>query len=183
MMSNQSSSAASWCSRHGRSAGLLIMRLAVGSVFVWQGAQKLFGGMDKVTGMVSGLGFPAPTFFAWVLALVEFIGGIAIILGSGIVLMSILLTVAMLVAFFAVHNASFAQGGMGAFLLIGSTLGFAFTGAGKYNLCRAFGMGGHPCLCGCGMDGGCACADRKDKMMKEGCCQDGHGHEGQNHKH
>lgn len=173
---------------HGRSAGLFIMRLAVGFVFIWQGAHKLFGGMDMVTGMVSGLGFPAPTFFAWVLALVEFLGGIAIVLGSGICVMSILLAISMLVAFFGVHNASFAQGGMAPFLLIGSTIGFAFTGAGKWNACRMMGMKNHAWACGCGCGkgsagcgcgGNCRCADKNGKMM-EGCCQDEQGHE---HKH
>lgn len=175
-MSTQNSSCASWCAMNGRSAGLFIMRLAVGFVFIWQGAHKLFGGMDMVTGMVSGLGFPAPAFFAWVLALVEFLGGIAIVLGSGICLMSALLTVAMLVAFFGAHDASFAKGGMAPFLLIGSTLGFAFTGAGKWNLCRLMGMKNHAWACGCGCNGAseCACAG-KDSKMQGGCCKNGEG--------
>ncbi len=172
---------------NGRSAGLFIIRFFVGFVLVWQGGNKLFGGMDAVTGMVAGLGFPAPAFFAWVLGLVEFFGGLILIVGSGIRVASVLILIAMLVAFFGVHKGSFALGGIAPFLIIGSMLGFIFTGAGKWNICRVLGLKGHAWMCGCAdevccakegcAEGGCSgsCGSMKAKEVKDECCG-GHDH-------
>lgn len=65
-------------------AALLVLRLALGAIFILHGYGKVFGhmpSMEMFSGMVSKIGFPMPGFFAWVAALTEFAGGIAILLG------------------------------------------------------------------------------------------------------
>ena len=62
--------------------GLLIARIVLGVVFIAHGYQKLFTiGVDGVFGFLASLGIPLPNFFAWVLSLTEFFGGIVVLLG------------------------------------------------------------------------------------------------------
>lgn len=65
--------------------GLLALRIAAGVIFIFHGYGKLFGdspGMTGFTMMVGKIGFPLPAFFAYVAALAEFVGGIAMLLGA-----------------------------------------------------------------------------------------------------
>src|SRR3989344_4150139 len=58
-----------------------INRILLGLLMLGAGLVKLFVFKSAgVTGMLSGFGFPAPTFFAWVLILSEIVFGIAILL-------------------------------------------------------------------------------------------------------
>lgn len=59
------------------------IRIALAIVLVLHGYDKLFGatGIDGFTGFLTSQGFPAAAFFAWVVALLEFFGGIAIGIG------------------------------------------------------------------------------------------------------
>ncbi|MCR4285205.1 MAG: DoxX family protein [archaeon] len=55
-------------------------RILLGLLMLIPGLSKLFiMGADAVSGMLSGFGFPAPLFFAWVLIIAEIATGIAII--------------------------------------------------------------------------------------------------------
>jgi len=61
---------------------LLPLRVGVGIVFIVHGGQKLFlFGFPGVARFLSGLGFQPPMFWAVVVTLVEFFGGIAILAG------------------------------------------------------------------------------------------------------
>src|SRR2546427_9908856 len=61
--------------------GLTVLRVIVGIVFLVHGAQKLFVfGFHGVAGMLGGMGIPVPAVSAVILALVEFLGGTAILL-------------------------------------------------------------------------------------------------------
>ena len=164
-----SSSCAAWFSKRGVATGLFILRVFVAVVFIRAGAMKLFGGMDMFTGMVDGLGFPAPAFFAYVAALIEFVGGIAVLLGIGTRVFAALLAVVIGTAFFGAHDASL-QAGLAPFVLMGATLGLAFTGSGSCAIgcprCRK----GDGSSCCCGLTSGCgdcACSDKKGKD----CCK------------
>lgn len=58
----------------------LVNRILLGLLMLVPGLIKLFYmGSDAVTGMLSGMGFPAPAFFAWVLILSEIVFGLAIL--------------------------------------------------------------------------------------------------------
>ncbi len=62
--------------------GLLIGRIAVGALFLLAGINKLNGGIDGLSGMIAGAGFPAPVAIAWLVAIFEVATGAAIILGK-----------------------------------------------------------------------------------------------------
>ena len=60
--------------------GHTLLRVTLGLMFAIAGFNKVMG-IDGVTGMLSGLGFPVPLFFAWILALSELVFGALIFLG------------------------------------------------------------------------------------------------------
>lgn len=60
--------------------GHTLLRVFIGLMFVLAGFKKVTG-IDGVTGMLSGLGFPAAVFFAWVLALAELVLGLFVFAG------------------------------------------------------------------------------------------------------
>lgn len=92
-----------WCESEGyKNFALVLARVIIGVVFIMAGWGK-FQNVEMVSGMFEGWGFPAPTFFVWVTALVEFVGGIGLVLGVFTKLWSLLLAVTMLVALLAVH--------------------------------------------------------------------------------
>ncbi len=65
-----------------QSWGLTILRLAVGTVFLAHGAQKVFVfGHAGVAGMLGSMRIPLPSLMAVVLMAVEFLGGAALLLG------------------------------------------------------------------------------------------------------
>ena len=62
--------------------GLTILRVVIGLVFFVHGFQKLFVmGFGGVAGFLAPLGVPAAGLFAVIVTLVEFLGGLALILG------------------------------------------------------------------------------------------------------
>jgi putative oxidoreductase len=84
--------------------GLLLLRLAVGAVFVMHGGQKIFvWGPRGVAGFLGPLGFPLPLVAAIVLMSVEFFGGLAVFLGIFTRYAAALLAIVMLVAISVVH--------------------------------------------------------------------------------
>lgn len=60
---------------------ILVARIALGLLFIVAGFGKLAGGPANFAGYLGSLGFPAPLFFAWATAIVELLGGIAVIAG------------------------------------------------------------------------------------------------------
>lgn len=94
---------------NGNAWASLFARLALGIVMVVHGAGKLFGigpsamPMADVAGMIADLGFPAASLFAWVVALVEFGGGILVLLGLFTRYAALAIAVDMLVATTLVH--------------------------------------------------------------------------------
>lgn len=135
-------------SKHGRkSIALLILRIAIGVIFIVHGYGKLFGGapgMPAFTGMVAGLGFPMPAFFAYAAALSEFLGGIALLLGIGTRIASVLIMIVMVVAFMGVKQFSLPKGDPDV-ALFAIALAIYFMGPGKYSLAAKLGMGKKCC--------------------------------------
>jgi len=88
----------------GDQLGIALLRIMVGAVFVAHGAQKLFViGVGGVSHMLHGLGIPMAYPMAIVVTLVEFGGGIALILGVATRYAAALLVINMAVAVFKVH--------------------------------------------------------------------------------
>jgi putative oxidoreductase len=81
---------------------LTVLRIVVGVMFLIKGIAKLQA-INGVVGMLTGLGFPAPEVFAWVLALLEAVGGALLIVGALTHLVTLALFANMVVAFILVH--------------------------------------------------------------------------------
>lgn len=129
------------------------LRLVLGVVFLLHGSQKLFGwfggfGIDGTASFLANYSVPAPVFFAWVLALVEFLGGIALILGLLVCVAATLLALDMIVATFLVHwsGGFFMQNGGVEFtlLLLAALVAVIFLGSGP---CSLDGRLGWPACC------------------------------------
>ena len=118
--------------------GLLAMRLMAGTVFVFHGAQKLFGwfggyGLDGTAGFMEQLGLPLPFLSALLAGLAEFVGGLALISGLGVRLSAAPLAFTMLVGAFVAHDGfSIQSGGMEyALTLAVFAAGLGLTGPGS----------------------------------------------------
>ena len=60
----------------------LALRLGLGIVFVVHGVSKLNGGPATGFGsLLTGLGVPAPSLFAWLVTIAELVGGIMLLVG------------------------------------------------------------------------------------------------------
>lgn len=87
-----------------QSIGLTVLRVVMGIVFLAHGYQKLFTfGFHGVAGMLGHMGIPLPAIFAVMVTLVEFLGGILLILGVATRIAAALIAIDMLVAILAVH--------------------------------------------------------------------------------
>ena len=84
--------------------GLAFLRIVVGIIFLAHGWQKITTmGFHGTEGMFAKIGIPVPLVSAAVVILVEFLGGIALILGLATRWASLLLVVDMLGAIYFVH--------------------------------------------------------------------------------
>lgn len=89
---------------HLESWGITVLRVVIGIVFLAHGGQKLFvWGFVNVAGFFAQVGIPAPMLTAVVVTMVEFLGGLAVLLGLFTRWAAIPLAVNMLGAFFTVH--------------------------------------------------------------------------------
>lgn len=80
--------------------GKLILRVVLGFIFFIHGLSKFQGGIANTVGFFESIGIPG--FTAYVVAIIELIGGIALILGIGTRINSLLFAVIMLGAIFTV---------------------------------------------------------------------------------
>lgn len=111
--------------------GLLMLRVATGLVFLYHGWVKLQG--IEGTGMFFGsLGIPLPALMAWVVALVEFVGGIALLTGVYSRIAAKLLAVTMIVALLTAHIDGPWKSAELPLVLLGSMLAIAMGGPGAY---------------------------------------------------
>jgi len=82
---------------------VLPLRLIIGFGFMAHGYAKLSAGPGKFADILQALGVPAPGLTAWTTALVELFGGLAIMAGVFVSIVSIPLIIIMLAAMFTVH--------------------------------------------------------------------------------
>jgi putative oxidoreductase len=81
----------------------LPLRLMLGIAFVFHGWEKIADGTQGFQGMLQMLGIPGGAAMAWFVALLEFLGGLALIAGAFVPIVSALLIGDMLVAMFTFH--------------------------------------------------------------------------------
>ncbi len=124
---------------HNADLGILLIRVALGIVFIYAGWFKL-NNMEMVIGGFASMGFA--TWLAYLVAYVEFLGGIALVLGIFVRYVGILLAIVMLVAMIKVHipnGYSLANNGYEyVLLLMLASLAITTLGAGKYSVAKLF---------------------------------------------
>jgi putative oxidoreductase len=79
------------------------LHLIVGFGFIQHGLAKLSKGPDTFAAIMHALEVPAPHFVAWITILTELLGGLAILLGAFVSLVSLPMAALLLVAIFSVH--------------------------------------------------------------------------------
>lgn len=131
------------------SLGLLLIRLGLAAVFIWHGWAKL-SNMEGTIAFFGMLGFAS--FFAYLVAIVELVGGILMLFGLWTWAAGIALAIIMAVA---VLKVKWAKGFFGGYeyelILLLASLGMALIGPGKYAVMR----GGCEGTCPCDKDGKC----------------------------
>jgi len=86
-----------------RDWAMLPLRMMIGFGFAAHGYAKLNRGPASFAVILSAIGVPAPGLMAWVTSLLEFVGGVSIMIGEFVVPLSVPLIVVMLTAMFSVH--------------------------------------------------------------------------------
>ena len=127
---------------------LLVLRVIVGAVFIAHGSQKLFTyGFAGVTGAFGQMGVPFPGVIGPFVALLEFFGGMALVIGLLTRLAAIGLACDMLGAILLVHfkGGFFLPTGYEfALTLLGSNIALALAGAGQLSVDAAISSRGSP---------------------------------------
>ena len=123
---------------------LTLLRVVLGVIFLYHGYLKLFvaGGFTGTVNFLASLGMPVPLYSALLVSVVEFAGGLFLILGIVTRWSSALLLVDMLVALFVVHLKNgllVSQGGYEFVLVLIAGLAVVLAnGAGKLSLGSRF---------------------------------------------
>ena len=133
--------------------GPLILRIGVGIIFLVHGWPKLnpnspMKGPAGFSGFLKQMGVPLPTFFGWIVALLETVGAVLLILGLGTRVLAVLFAINMLVAIFVVKrrvmkvgfSAQQATGWELDFAMLVISLALLFTGAGSIALDPILGL-------------------------------------------
>jgi putative oxidoreductase len=82
---------------------MLPLRLMVGYGFMEHGYAKLIHGPERFVAILHTLAVPAPELMAWATILVELLGGLAVLLGAFIPIVSVPMAGVLLTAMFTVH--------------------------------------------------------------------------------
>jgi putative oxidoreductase len=127
------------------SLGYLIVRLALGLMLLPAGIDKLFlGGVDRIAaGNIKALGLEPAMAWAWLVAVVEFFGAVAFILGLFVRPFAVAVFIELLVIAFgimALRGYYWTAGGMEvALLMAAASLCLVLGGGGRYALDRVIG--------------------------------------------
>lgn len=114
---------------------LLLMRLCIGGIFLYAGWMKL-NDMETVVGMFAQMGYVMPAFWAYLVAIVEAVGGGLMILGICTRISAILLAAIMVVALVTVHipGGKFDAGTQLVVTLLAGNLLLSATGGGMWRI-------------------------------------------------
>lgn len=112
---------------------ILFLRIGVAIIFIVAGWGKLTG-IEGVQGFFGDLGIPLPGLMAWVVAIVEFFGGIMVLLGAYIRIPALLLAFIMVVALLTTKLGGEFSAARVDLLLLLMSLALVFLGSGKYSV-------------------------------------------------
>jgi len=112
---------------------LLFIRIGIGVVFIVAGWGKLTG-IEGVQGFFGDVGIPMAGLMAWIVAIIEFFGGIMVLTGLYPRVPALLLGIIMIVAIITVKM----EQGFGSMrvdlLLLLMSVAIYLTGSGKYSI-------------------------------------------------
>ena len=116
----------------------LFLRLALGTVFMAHGWDKLTGPLGTPEGFnIEGWGWPYPVFWAWAVALVETFGGLMVIVGLFTRIAAVLIAMVMLFAILKVRlSLGFIDGFEFEFSLLMIAIALALAGPGRFSVDR-----------------------------------------------
>ncbi len=115
--------------------GLAALRLAVATIFIRHGAQKLFAfGFAGVTDAFTHMGVPFPGLMGPLIGLLEFFGGLALLIGLLTRLLALGLVFDMLGAILLVQLKRGFSGYELEFMLLVSSLALVLMGAGRFSV-------------------------------------------------
>lgn len=121
----------------------MMLRVVLGLAFISHGYPKLFKTRDQIAQWLDSIGVTPGKFWVVVVGVVEFFGGIALVLGAWVELVGVLLAIIMLVAMWKVKWGKMGYivpGGWELDLIyLAIALSFLFTGAGAFSVAR-FGL-------------------------------------------
>jgi putative oxidoreductase len=127
---------------NNNSLGPLLVRLGVGIVMVVHGAGKLFSvgpaasSIADFTGVIASLGLPAASIFAWLVAIIEFGGGLLVLFGLLTRYAAIAIAINMLVATVLVHLPNGYLKSESTLVLFLAALSLVVSGAGKLSVAQ-----------------------------------------------
>jgi len=115
--------------------GLAVFRIAVATIFIRHGAQKLFVfGFAGVSGAFGQMGVPLPGVMGPLIGLLEFFGGIALAIGLLTRPVALALVCDMLGAILLVQLKNGFSRYELEFMLLGSSFALTLMGAGRFSL-------------------------------------------------
>lgn len=152
------------CGGKCKHLGLFLLRLALASIFLYAGYNKLGPGHEGAVGMFTSLGFGAPEFWAYFVGLAEVVGGAMLLLGVYVCYAAAWLAVILVVALFTAHSGGTFMSMFAPISMLGGLFALMGTGAGKWALLKeacggACATKGAECTCG-------KCDACKAKMAK-----------------
>jgi len=115
---------------------LLVMRIIIGTFFIRHGYHK-FLDPHKMGRWLDKLGYKPGILFAWFILIVEFFGGILIILGVGTKVFAFLMSAIMLQGIYHrkyVKSLGFVDGWEINYVTLASTIALILLGGGLYSL-------------------------------------------------
>ena len=118
--------------RH-QSAGMFFLRLVTGTIFIAHGSMKL-GAIGMMSGVFASLGLWPAVGWVWFIALLEVLGGAALILGVATRFFGALLAIVMFVAIFLTDIGRGWAAHEFELLLAASSLAIALAGSGRWSL-------------------------------------------------
>jgi putative oxidoreductase len=125
---------------------MLVLRLVLAAIFIVHGYQKVFVfGISGVTGMFTEIGIPLASIAAPIVAVVELVGGIALLFGAFTRVAAFLLACDMLGAIIFVHGKNGFSAPKGVENVLGNLamlVAVALIGAGAYSIDAIFARRG-----------------------------------------
>ncbi|MEX0944696.1 MAG: DoxX family protein [Balneolaceae bacterium] len=112
---------------------LLLLRIGVGVIFIVSGWGKLTG-IEGVQGFFGNIGIPLPAIMAWVVAIVEFVGGIMVLLGAYARIPYLLLAIIMVVAVLTTKLDGGFSGARLELMLFLTSIALYLIGSGEYSI-------------------------------------------------